>query len=219
MMSFYSLQKLLFGLTATGAIALTGSGPVLGQTVLSSFSTGGADMNGMEITVNWLGGGSETQIWGTTGYNAGGAFGRDWSLSFVGSTTFGIPWNFTNTGASIASLTIHGVPGNTVFDTHWPTFPGTPGSANGWTFQPISGQDPTVFEYGTPIDISVGDVFGSLSLFWDQGFTGTLRFYADTDNGTIENPVTPLVSKSVPEPSLLLGLVALGVMGTVIRKH
>jgi len=155
-------------------------------TTLSGFSTYGNMMNGMQITVGFLDGYTETSIWNTTGYQSGGAFGSGWSLTQSGNT-FGDPWSF-NAGRGIYSLLINAVPGNTLFD-NVDYGEVTPGSANGWNFQVISGAGPSSYTYGSPIDISRGDLFGSLLLSWGGGFSGNMRFIADADNGTSYDPV------------------------------
>ncbi|OKH40443.1 hypothetical protein NIES2119_02125 [[Phormidium ambiguum] IAM M-71] len=207
------LKKLLIGSAGCGvsAIALGTTFAAPSQaTTLTGFTTTGSMMNGMEVKVNFLSGGSQTAIWGTTGYNAGGAFGNEWSLTQVGNT-FGQPWTFSYSGLDkISSLVVNAVPGNTVFDRTFNGF-GTPGSANGWDFQVISGQSPTSFAYEVPIDISVGDLFGSLALTWNNGFSGMMRFIAETDNGSADDPVK--VAQSVPEPASVLSLLALGTLG------
>ncbi|MBE9116100.1 PEP-CTERM sorting domain-containing protein [Lusitaniella coriacea LEGE 07157] len=192
--------------------------PVQAQTVLSSINTGGDDMDGMRVLVEFLDGTFEEAIWGTTGVNAGGAFGTNWDLTFSGSTTFGIPWRFNATNPlKIASLTLNGAPGNTAFDDG--SFPSTPGSARGQSFSVTSGQAPDTWQYSNPIDISAGDLWGTLSMNWLDGFMGTMRFVADTDNGTIRNPVT---TTDVPEPVstiALLGIASLGIISTRKRKQ
>ncbi|OLP16547.1 hypothetical protein BST81_20315 [Leptolyngbya sp. 'hensonii'] len=182
-------------------------------TTLTGFQTFGDDMDGMEVTVKFLGGGSETKIWGDTGPGAGGAFGTGWSLVQSGDT-FSSPWTLSYGGSgSITSLLINAIPGNTVFDLSEPS-PGTPGSANGRTFDVQSGQAPTSSNYSVPIDISVGDLFGQLTLQWANGFKGDLSFLADTDSGTTDDPVDP---KPVPESAALLGLLAIGALGAGSR--
>lgn len=197
-------------------------------TVLTRFETFGSQMAGMEITVNFLDGSSETNIWQNLGSVSGGAFGSNWNLTQSGNT-FNSPWTFNYGGINpITSLVIDAVPGNTLFDIS-PALGlpnSTPGSSNGNPFSLISGQAPTSFNYSVPIDISVGDLFGKLTLNWDTGFSaGSFAFLADTDNGTVDNPVTPVDPDpvdpdpvdpdpvSVPEPGLLLGFFGLGVLG------
>ena len=213
-------KKFSIAIASVGAIALGASfaAPVQAQTVITGFSTGGDDMDGMEVIVEFLDGTFQEAIWGTTGLNAGGAFGTDWDLTFSGSTTFGTPWTFNaNNPLEVASLTINGIPGNTAFDDgNWPS---TPGSSGGWSFETTSGEAPDAWQYSIPIDISTGDIWGNLSMNWLDGFTGTMQFIADTDNGSASNPITPA---HVPEPGTaiaLLGVAALGFASTRRRKQ
>lgn len=239
------IKKYSIAIASVGAIVLGANfaAPVQAQqTVITGFSTGGDDMDGMEVIVEFLDGTVEQEIWGTTGPGAGGAFGTDWDLTFSGSTTFDVPWTFNaNNPLKVASLTINGIPGNTAFDDG--SFPSTPGSSGGWSFEVTSGEAPDAWQYSIPIDISEGDIWGTLSMNWlDDGFTGTMQFIADTDNGSVSNPIAPAqvapaqvapdrltppnarVAASapthVPEPGTaiaLLGFAALGV-GSIRRR-
>ncbi len=186
---------------ALGTWGTLGSAPGMAQTVISGFATTGANMTGMEVTIQYLNGGRETAIWGTTGWTSGGAFGNQWQLIQTGNT-YGTPWRFNNFNApSIYSLSINAVPGNTMFDTvRFQEI--TPGSADGWTFEVTDGLAPSRFAYSAPIDISLGDLFGTLTLTWDTGFSAGnfLRFIADTDNGTARNPVTVQAPPPPPAP-------------------
>ena len=128
-------------------------------TTLTGFQTDGSDMGGMQITVNFFNGTSQTATWVPTGSISGGAFGSGWSLTQSGNTfgSFNNPWNFTYAGSSsVAALIIDAIPGNTVFDI-LPDLTGpfqTPGSADGWAFQTVFGIAPTSYNYSVPIDIS-----------------------------------------------------------------
>ena len=149
-------------------------------------------MSGMKVTASFLDGSSQTSIWGPTDAHSGGVFGTGWSLTESGDS-YNSPWTLTNSGQDITSLVIQAIPGNTVFDTY-PYLHGplqTDGSAEGWSFEAKSGQSPSSFAYSDPIDISKGDLFGTLSLYWDTGFTGQLVFRADTDSGSSSDPVKP----------------------------
>lgn len=180
-------------------------------TTLSSASTSGHDMAGMEITVNFFGGGSETTTWTATNSLAGKASGTNWFLTQF-DNSFSSPWIFNYSGSgSIASLVINAIPGNATFDTISGR-EATPGSGNGKSFTILSGQAPDSSNYSVPIDISSGDLFGTLALTWDKGFTGILSFLADTDSGTTDDPVT-INPKPVPEPASVLGLLAAGAFG------
>lgn len=194
-------------LAATAAVTVGTVLPVE-ATTLTGFETTGADMAGMEVTINYAGGGFDTAFWSAFGGTSGGALGSDWSLSNSGNT-FASPWNFNYTGSNrVSSLVINAIPGKTVFDIG--TNPSTPQSFGGQSFDLLFGLAPTNFKYSVPIDISTGDLFGTLSLFWDKGFTSsdTLSFRADTDNATdFPEP------KSVPEPTAILSLLAIATLG------
>ncbi|MGD2183928.1 PEP-CTERM sorting domain-containing protein [Lusitaniella coriacea] len=249
-------------LGATACIGVLAAAPVQAQTVISGWSTGGDDMVGMEITVDFLNGNSQTSTWGALG-DTWGATGSGWALTKSSSSTYGNPWALNvNEAFSITSLTINAVPGNTMFDLYRNFTDdngvmqhSTPRSADGWTFETVAGQAPDSFDYSTPIDVSVGDLFGTLSLLWEDGFWGTMQFITDTDNGTAGNPVQvadstpnpdpfanlltqfdlptppaatpqhpavtppPPTTQSVPEPTSVLTLLAIGVMGLgTVRK-
>ncbi len=181
-------------------------------TTLSSASTSGHDMAGIEVTVNFLSGGSETVTWTATSSMTGTALGTDWSLS-QSDNTFSSPWIFNYSGlGSVTSLMIDVIPGNTAFDTI-SGLEVTPGSGNGRLFTLVSGQAPDSFNYSVPIDISSGDLFGTLSMSWDKGFTGIVSFLADTDSGTADDPVTSANTTPVPEPTSVLGFLAVGALG------
>ncbi len=170
------------------------------------------------------------------GHKGGEASGNGWSLSESGDTYNGYYWSFQNNNNSrpIRSLTINAIPGNTVFDAiaYNPNADPnkfneiTPGSADGWPFTVSSGQAPDGYPfyttshtypnitlplpdptpYSVPIDISRGDLFGDLSLSWSSGFTGNLRFGADTDSGTASDPVKSAAPPPPPNipPTLTL---------------
>lgn len=181
-------------------------------TTLSSASTSGHDMAGIEVTVNFLSGGSETVTWTATSSMTGTALGSDWYLS-QSDNTFSSPWIFNYSGlGSVASLMIDVIPGNAAFDTI-SGLEVTPGSGNGRLFTLVSGQAPDSFHYSVPIDISSGDLFGTLSMSWDKGFTGIVSFLADTDSGTADDPVTSANTTPVPEPTSVLGFLAVGALG------
>jgi hypothetical protein len=161
----------------------------LKATTLIGFSTTGEMMAGMQVTASFLDGTSQSVVWTTTGQGSGGAYGNAWSLTETGNS-FNSPWTLTNNGRGITSLVIDAIPGNTLFD-NVKVQEITPGSADGWSFQTLSGVSPTFSAYSNPIDISQGDLFGSLSLYWTNGFTGTMKFRADTDSGSANDPVKP----------------------------
>lgn len=179
---------------------LLGSAASSQATTLTGYATYGNMMSGMRVTANFLDGSSQTLTWGATDSISGGVFGNAWALTQSGNTYApdnsnpeAAAWILTNYGAGITSLVIDAIPGNTVFDNLYEVNSPlqTPGSERGWPFQVVSGLAPSSFNFSTPIDISYGDLFGKLSLYWSGGFTGILRFFADADSGTISDPVRP----------------------------
>lgn len=177
-------------LLGTTLLLLGGATIPAQATVLTGFTTTGSMMAGMRVTASFADGSSESAIWAATNTNSGGVFGNGWSLTETGNS-FNQPWTFTNTGLGITSLVIDTIPGNTVFDIYpyGDNLPQTDGSADGWGFETLSGQSPTSSSYSDVIDISQGDLFGKLSLYWTEGFTGLMNFRADTDSGSSQNPV------------------------------
>ena len=158
-------------------------------TTLTGFTTTGDMMAGIQVTASFVDGTSETAIWQSTTNISGGAFGSGWSLTEAGNS-FDAPWTFSNTGQAITSLVIDAIPGNSVFD-NVAVKEITPGSADGWGFQTLLGLSPDASAYSEVIDTSQGDLFGKLSLYWTSGFTGMMKFRADTDTGSSNDPVKP----------------------------
>jgi len=176
---------------ATLILLGTAAAPSQAKTKLTGFSTYGDMMSGMRVTAGFWDGSSQSIFWGATDDEdgSGGAFGSNWSLTESGNS-FDSPWTFRNYGQGITSLVIDAIPGNTVFDNIRKEEV-TRYSADGWGFETLSGQSPDFFTYSDPIDISEGDLFGRLSLYWTSGFAGKMKFRADTDSGSKSNPVQP----------------------------
>lgn len=183
---------------------------------LSGFATSGNQMSGIKITANYLGGGSQTATWNPTGSQSGGALGTGWSLTQVGDT-FSNPWTLSTSAGftqKIASLIINAIPGNTVFDSV-SGIDGTPGSGDGKPFTVLSGQSPTTYAYSTDILGAGNDLKGVLSLSWDGGFAGQLRFLADTDSGKVDAPI----QAAVPEPTTIAGIALAAAGLTRLRRR
>lgn len=210
-----SIGKLLIGAGFTCiSFVSVGSASAATITALTSFSTLGSDMDGMEVTVNFQDGTSSTALWADLNATSGGAGVGGWSLTQSGNTASSNPsnnWVFqNNTSASISSLVINAILGKTVFDIT-PLNPSTPGSAGGRPFTFVSGVNPTTVLYDNIVNIdgqaAVGDLFGELTLSWANGFSSgnVLRYRADTDNATFvvstDNP-----SKPVPVPGVVAGV-------------
>jgi hypothetical protein len=140
--------------------------PILSAQSVTGELTGGAEMAGMQVTANFVGGGTSTGTWATnvTGCTlaadcgkAAGAIGNgNWTLTESGNTgsvtdidnpdrTAVNPWTLTNTSTdlAIASVVLNGIPAHKVFDRdlHSDGQFGTPGSVYGidYTFHSESG--------------------------------------------------------------------------------
>ena len=169
----------------------------------------GADMAGMEVTATFQDGTTDTAVWAATGMRSGAASGNGWTLSEDGDTIGecldadckqmdGV-WTLENTiDNAIQSLMINAMAGDIVFDKFLDKVY-TPGSNVGRTFlADDQTRVPDSAVYGDPV--SDPDLFGKLTLTWENGFANgdSLRFMADTD--------------AVPEPATLL-LTVLGLLG------
>lgn len=182
---------------------------------LTGFATSGDDMDGMTVLFEFDDNSSSSLSWADTGPGAGGVSGSagaaSWSLNLSGDT-FGANWVLTVNNQVLRRLTLIGSSDYTAFDMTDPST-GTPGSAEGWTFQSAYA-DPLTVTYKNIIQVgansAVGDLYERLILdFGGNGFrSSTMDFIADTDNidkGTFYEP-------SVPGPAAVLpfgiGLVA-----------
>ena len=211
-----AIKKFLAGVSVS-CVSLVSVGAASAATItgVTGFITSGSDMNGMQVTVNFQGGATNTAIFGATGSGSGAAEAGDaggyWFLTQSGLTGDG-PWRFTNnTSSVITSLFINAILGNTVFDII-PSPIGTPNSSGGLPFTFISGERPTSFQYDNIVNVSgsapVGDLFGDLTLSWANGFAPgkTLSFLADTDNAiAVTDPTNN--AKPVPVPGFVVGIV------------
>ncbi len=227
--SIFSLRRLIapalaLSLVCGGAQAAISVGfdPGITYTTtgLTGFATEGDEMDGMSVTAYFDDASSEVAIFGTTGVDAGGAFGTLWSLTEVGDT-FGGTWTIAldgGLGKGLTRLLIDAGVGDTVFDDSSPS-PGTTGSASGWTFDPISSTDSydmTVTlrnEIKLNGDGPVGDLWRHLDIEFGGGLPllagSSFAFIQDTDNLLLAGDLT-----AVPEPGTLalLGFGGLAVM-------
>lgn len=180
---------------------------------VSQFQTDGADMVGMSVTVNFLGG-SETVQWAATGADSGAATGAGWSISESGDTFTDNAWSVDFGTLSVTSIVLDGTPGLTLFDRSLPD-PGTAGSANGkdWVSSLLNDADIEV-EYSNVVGVGaavpVNDLFQILTvsfLDFEQGsVSGQFTFSQDTDNDS---------RIQIPEPAML-PLFGLGLAGIAI---
>jgi hypothetical protein len=185
---------------------------------ISQFTTDGADMVGMAVTVNFLGGGSETVAWAATGPASGaatGAFGTGWSISSSGDTFNTNAWSADFGNLQVTSFVMDGTPGLTLFDRDFDPLPGTPGSADGRDFATTLVQDALVAAtYSNVVGIGatppVGDIFHILTVSFAEVENGTVSglfdFTQDTDND---------IRIQIPEPAML-PLFGLGLAGIAI---
>ena len=171
----------------------------------------GADMAGMEVTVNFEGGSSETGVWAATGLDSGEAVGTDWGLSLSGNSNV-VGWTFENVGSQvISSLLIDAPPGNTVFDILFlPEL--TPGSGRGNPFAG-SGIPAPQGTYSGNLPGTLGDIKTSLEIVFPEGLTKNddpVLFVADTD-GVVDDV-------TVPEPGATLALLGVLGFGTFVHQ-
>lgn len=175
-------------------------------------SSNGANLHGMEVTACFLSGQCETILFDGSlgGATFGAAIGDGWQLSLFGDS-FHNPFTFT-ADVAITLLHLNGAPGNTVFDVKdimaGPS--GTPGSQSGSFFEVdfFSDISPVSVLYSNQVwfhQTFYGDLYTSMTVHFDSaGVTGSMSFYADTDQATVV---------AVPLPAtgflLLAGLMAL----------
>jgi hypothetical protein len=191
---------------------------------ISSTSTFGNQMTGMQVTWTYAdGGGTFSGIWGNlVGDNWGVADAEGFSLGFASfQETFNGSWLLTSgTTKRLASVRINGAPGKTMFDCGWYVTgrcasglgdaEGTAGSNLGRTFQRNTGYTGAVMGvYSNAIGIGGnapgGDLFEQLEITFVGGMVANswYSFYADTDNSDLGQPPPSVVGPVVvtPEPA------------------
>jgi len=157
---------------------------------VANFATTGALMSGMEVTLDFMDGSSETATWTTTGPAAGAAAGSGWSLSLDGDS-FSETWQADFGDLVVLSMTLDGRPGLTLFDLAFGDDAGTPGSEAGADFASDLPDDAAIVAtYSRQVAVNgvapVGDLWSVLTvdfsgLFAGQPF-GEFGFALDTDN-------------------------------------
>ncbi|MFT5488382.1 MAG: hypothetical protein ACI9JL_002520 [Paracoccaceae bacterium] len=208
----------LFSLqTANSAVISTDLSTTVMVPGISQFTTNGADMAGMNVTVNFLGG-SETIQWAATGATTGAAIGGGWSISAAGDTFNTNAWAVDFGDLQVTSFVLDGSTGLTLFDRDFDPLPGTPGSADGRDFVSTLLNDDDVFAtYSEVVGIGaaapVNDIFHILTVSFAEVENGTVSgvfdFTQDTDND---------IRIQIPEPAML-PLFGLGLAGIAILSR
>lgn len=236
---FLGLAVALGGLVSASNVAALTVGTSVGTPyVVDSIVTAnatGLSMDGLSVTANFLGGGSQTVAWTDNGapFSLPGVTGSGWSLTHGPGTTYGSTWTLgIGSGTTLASLILSGASGDTVFDVN--LFPdgtplqpggglpeGTPGTEEGWTFGTgyggfLDAVYSNIVSLGAAV--AVGDIWETLTLdFGPNGIAGgrfgnLMFFQADTDN------VSGIAAVPVPAAFPLLGS-GLFAMGWLARKR
>jgi hypothetical protein len=214
----------VFGISGIASAAslsvVTDAGTTNTTTALTGFSTTGAQMDGMSVRAFFSDGSQSVGTWADTGASSGAAsVASRFSLSESGDT-FGGTWSLSNlaAGLSITRVVIDAGVGDSVFDLTSPAT-GTPGSANGWTFQLVSANVwDIVATYRNQVALGAAAPVGDLWRHLDIAFNNanglasgqTVQYIADTDNLQFAGDIAPVV----PLPMAVWGgLVLLGGIG------
>jgi hypothetical protein len=212
--------------TATlGAQTVTyNPGTTFDSPTLTGFQTLGANMTGMQVTVDFALSGVVSGAWGDLGGGACGVNFGGFTLTLGCDTdSFGNTWSLNNaTNDRVNRVRFNGAPGRTLFDIAFAS--STPGSELGFTLQNAGGTYAgNVFgNYANLVGVGgappVGDLYEQLTISFDDalGAGATYDFFADTDNSDFDSPPP----RTVPEPAAfaLMGIGLLGLATTARRR-
>ena len=202
------LKKALLGLSLLTASYLSSAA------IVTQSQVTGADMVGLEVTVDYASGGQETLLWqmisntplmtgdpilDMNGYS-GGVTGMGFSLIQAGVTLGGYDdstpanpyglWTLTNTGQSgdITGFKLSGLAANVAFDI-LDTAVFTPNSGSGQHFISNVGSTGT---YSDQVNAMYDDLFYTLDVTFDTLLGGqeSALFFADTEIVGVSEPAT-----------------------------
>lgn len=236
----FAVALLAQGLAQAGTITYDPGTPYNVTPAMEDYSTLGADMAGMLVSV--VQGGVTSQFtWAALPDDFGGMtrggnvltdlVDYDYFIFADGDTWCPIltcrHWTVKNGRfkENITQITFHGAPGGVVFDLNTNPSLGTPGSGLGTTFELTISTQPGLdinAVYRNRVSVGGNPVVGDLWTDLELNFTGvglddadTVRFQADTDR----IPAFATMGPVIPEPqtwALLLG--GLAFLGGVARR-
>ena len=196
------------------------AGTLQNTTALTGFATTGADMDGMSLAITYGDGSTTSATWGNAASTSGDAQWAGGLLELTGDS-FDFSWNLI-AQVGITSILIDAGAGDSLFDTTFGGAFGTDGSALGKDFSVVSSSadyDITatyIDAIGVGGNAAVGDLYRSLFIdFGQRAYTGTLRFFQDTDNLLLAGDINPV---PVPAAAWLFGSALLGFFGFSRRK-
>lgn len=213
------LMAAIFASLALGATASTISyvqdtGTAYQTPGISTFTTYGDAMAGMDVWVTFSDGSVKHTVWSVTGSDSGAATVSGYfSIAESGDTYNNLAWSLQNLNSTLAitSFTMLGVNGDTIFDRTFGGAIGTLNSALGKDFY-ISGNYSVTATYSDILSLTgtspVGDEFEQLSVAFAPGSyfapNTIASFTQDADNAAVHGTIT-----TVPDgasTALLLGL-------------
>jgi MYXO-CTERM domain-containing protein len=223
--SALALTSLLTVSNALGAVTIFTSDPTLYTTAaLAGFSTTGADMDGMSVSVTYSDFSVASATWGTTALTAGAAVSAgNFSLTLTGDS-YDQNWTLSNltdpqaeTPLSIVSFAINARPGRAIFDII-ASPETTTGSDVGRPFTFVSGGTDATVTYSDALKLNangspLGDLFLQMLVALDSNSYvaagGNMVFLQDTDNAEAS-----AIIEEVPEASTYAaGLALAGLTG------
>jgi uncharacterized protein YfiM (DUF2279 family) len=191
------------------------AGPTYFAEDYSTFATTSADMVGMQVTVEFRNGSTDTRLW-----TANGITGDGWTMTHQSGSTFDSPFTLTNErGNRLIRFTMHGMNSSTIFDRS--VAQSTAGTANGRDLQEYSDErffqdiDVTYFDQvqtiGAPAP--VGDIFAGMEVAFERGLRRNRSFVFRTDTDTTLNSIS-----AVPEPTTSITF-AIAILGFCVRRR